>query len=131
MSKREAELKAALMRELKRQCPEFFVFFLATAGAADRGIAGNGRATFWEFKHATPHFDSPGNQVLACCRLDRQCYCRYVIWWEDAQGENRQTLIATPKAIHARTNAGFVHEASNPSFDPKWVVNYIKRAHGV
>src|SRR5690348_15206128 len=99
--KREAALKSAAMAELARQLPAFLVLQLADAGGPDRLIVGAKRTTFWEFKHGTPQFASPGNQALMCTRLDVQSYCRYVIWQE--RDGVALTLIVNPRTVLERT----------------------------
>lgn len=123
MEKQEARLKAALVKELRRQLPSFVVLQLATPGAPDRAVVGNGKTTYWEFKHGTPHFASPGNQELLCMRLNQEGFCRYVIWQEDRDGKNRRTLIALPQHIMPQT------ELSCEGFNHIWLVNQIRRVH--
>ena len=131
MTKREGELKSAVMEELKRQLPNFLVLQIATAGAADRAIVGAGRTTFWEFKHGTPNFESLGLQQLMCMRLDAQCYCRYVIWEENKFGQCKRTIIVHPKYISTFGKADSVSilEAWCVGFDHRWLVEQIKQAH--
>lgn len=129
--KREAELKAAFTKELHRQLPGFISLLQATAGAPDRSITGAGRTTHWEFKHATPTFDSPGLQELLCMRLAHAGYCRYVFWWEGATGIGQRTMIVTPKNVHERQNWLLVPEEVTPGFDHRWLVKFIGQVHGV
>lgn len=130
--KREGELKSAAMAELKLQCPRFIVLLLATAGGPDRAIAGAGKTTYWEMKHATPDFVSHGNQALCCMRLNANAgYCRYVLWQEDAHGRNKRTLIVHPREVHVRVGWQLVAEASCVGYDHRWLVRQIRRAHGV
>jgi hypothetical protein len=132
LEKREAELKAAVMRELHAQRPEFMILLQGSAGAPDRAIAGNDRITTWEFKHATPEFVSPGLQELFCTRLAKQAHCRYVIWQEDRKGENKRTLIVKPRDILNRTNyQALNYEACCSGFDHRWLVRQILEAHGL
>lgn len=131
MTKREGELKSAFGKCLKELLPSFYLFEIATAGMPDRGIAGAGRTTYWEFKHGTPEIDSPGNQQLMCMRLDHACYCRYVIWQEDALGGNPRTMIIRPAALH-RVNGNInkiVPELVTHGFDHTWLVKRILEAH--
>jgi hypothetical protein len=117
------------MAELRLQCPTFLVLLQATAGAADRAIVGNGATTWWEFKHATPTFDSPGNQELMCMRLALQGYCRYVIWQEARSGYGRRTLIVHPREVHTRASWKVVPEAFCVGYDHRWLVRYIQKVH--
>lgn len=119
------------MEELKRQCPGFLVLLQATAGCADRAIVGNGRTTFWEMKHATPDFDSPGNQELFCQRLAVQAYCRYVIWQENKQGVGARTLIVHPREVAGMANWNVQPESFCVGYDHSWLVEQIRKAHGL
>lgn len=123
-SKREGELKSAFTRELKDQLPHFIVLLLMTNGAPDRAIVGNGVTTFWEYKHCTPGFESPGNQELMCMRLAVQSYCRYVLWFE-VRGKT-WTIIVHPDKVH---DGSLIPESWTSGFDHKWLVNEIRKRH--
>lgn len=130
ITKEEAKLKAAFMRELVLQLPDFVTLRYATAGAPDREIVGNNFVSFFEFKHATPRFRSPGNQELTMCRLARVAYARYVIWRETPHG-GKSTMIVHPLIIHERTGWDLVPEAVTIGFDHEWLVEQVKRVHGL
>jgi hypothetical protein len=129
MSKREAELKKGFTLAMKNELPRFYLLMLATAGAPDRVIVGGGKTTFWEFKHGTPAFDSPGRQELICMRLAIAGYCRYVVWQENAQGEDRRTLIVHPQQIRERKGWSLVEEDGCVGFDHKFLVSFIRKIH--
>lgn len=130
--KREGELKSAAMRELKQQCPSWLVLEQATAGAPDRLIAGNGKITGWEFKHATPDFTSKGNQELFCLRLDALgVKCRYVFWQEGRTGLGARTMIVHPRDVHERIGCYVKPETFCMGFNHKWLVEQIRAAHGL
>lgn len=124
MPKREAELKAETMRQL-RNATNFVILEYATAGAPDRAIIGNGVTTNWEFKHGTPDFESPGIQELTCMRLAAQGHCRYIIWQESPPC----TLIVHPNHVHNRTGWRLEAEARCNGFSIGWLVTQIKQAH--
>lgn len=128
--KREAEFKSDFAKELKRQYPNFYLLLLLTRGAADRLVVGNKRYSLWEFKHATPTFDSPGDQELMCMRLNVAGYCRYVVFWESLAGSHR-TMIVTPKAVHERKSWLLEPEEVTPGFDIPWLVRKVGEVHGV
>lgn len=129
MVKREAELKAAFGAELARMLPEFIVQYMASAGSPDRSISGAGLTTHWEMKHATPTFISPGLQELTCMRLAVVAHCRYVIWYENVNGDEQRTMIVHPREIHNRTSWYLHSEVSTPGFDHRWLVEQIRKAH--
>lgn len=129
--KREAEFKSKFKQELKRQLPNFYLLMVATKGVADRVVVGNKRTSFWEFKHATPTFDSPGDQELMCMRLNVAGYCRYVVFWESAAGIGSRTMIVTPKAVHERKSWLLEPEEVTPGFNTRWLVEQVARVHGL
>src|SRR6185436_3329318 len=126
MEKREAELKAAVMKELRLQCPNFLVLEYATVGAPDREIVGRGISSRWEFKHATPGFVTHGIQELMMLRLAAVGHARYVIWQETMYGHGKRTLIVHPKDIgDLKTDTYCI------SHDHKWLVEQIRKVHGM
>lgn len=131
MEKREAELKSAFFKALAGVLPRFYVLQYATAGAPDRSIVGAGKQTNWEFKHATPDFDSPGNQELMCQRLAVHGHCRYVVWQEHADGQFQRTLIVHPREVAGRQSWNLQPEEWTSGFDHAWLVERIRRAHGL
>jgi hypothetical protein len=127
----EAQLKQQFTKELKRQLPGAVVLQYATNGAPDREVVYNGISTRWEFKHATPRFESPGIQELMCARLGAVSHCRYVIWhqWKDV----KRTLIVQPQSVIGQNGSGrnIEPEAFCSGFDMQWLVNEVRKAHGV
>lgn len=127
--KREGELKSAFYRELRLQLPHFYMLQYATNSAPDRSIVGAGRQTNWEAKHATPDFESPGDQELMCCRMAVASHCRYIIW-QELYGVN-QTLIVHPLSIMKRDGWDVKAEVRCEGFNMRWLVDQVKRAHGL
>lgn len=125
--KREAELKSHFFQALHRRLPQFLVFSIATAGAPDRVVIGNGFTSFLEFKHADPFFVSRLNQELAAMRLDKQGFCRYVIWYE--KGNDRRTIVAKPEIVH--DGLWLINNEGCANFDHEWLVSYLKGQHGL
>lgn len=101
IEKREAELQASSLDALKELCGEsFFAMTLQhvrKSGHPDAAISALQSTSWWEFKHATPRFKSPGIQEYTCVRLSHRSYCRYVIYFEE--GAIRKTLIVRPEAL--------------------------------
>jgi hypothetical protein len=131
--KYEGKLKSAFGAELKKQLPNFLTLMFATRAASDRLIVGNGVSTFWEFKHGTPDFDVPGDQLLMCMRLDVQGRCRFVIWEEQATGIGKRTMIVKPREVYEARKAGRqpLPEIWTTGFNHKWLVDHIKTLHRV
>jgi hypothetical protein len=129
--KREASLKSAFFKELAHQCPNFYTLRHHTRAAPDRSITGGGRTTFWEFKHGTPHYESPGDQELMCMRLAIAGYCRYVLWWETAKGVGQRTMIIHPRQMHDRVGSFPLAEAWCSGYNHRWLVHYIRGIHEI
>ena len=129
MQKREADLKSAFVAELKRQRPGFIVLAYATNGAPDRSIVGGGKQSNWECKHATPDFDSPGDQVLMCMRLAHVGHCRYVFWQESAHGTRQRTMIVHPRAVHERNGPLVACEEFCVGYDMRWLAERVLEVH--
>ncbi len=127
----EAQLKQQFTKELKRQLPGAVVLQYATNGAPDREVVYNGISTRWEFKHATPRFESPGIQELTCARLASLGHCRYVIWYQ--RRDVKRTLIVHPRLVLGQNGniRDVVSEAECSGFDMQWLVNEVRKAHGV
>jgi hypothetical protein len=127
--KREADLKARLMKELRAALPHFvcqrhedrFV-----AGWPDITITGNRRTSHWEAKHATPRITSTGIQELTMQRLAQASFhARYIIWYE--KDDVKSTIILHPRNITALEPA----DEWCDGFNMKWLVEYIERIHSV
>lgn len=125
--KREAALKSLFGKEMTRQLPGFMLLSYATNGAPDREIVGLGVTSRWEFKHATPSFDSPADQELVCSRIAAVGHCRYVVWYE--RGPIQKTLIVHPLKVMRRTSWDLEAEAWCTGFDMRWLVDYVRRVH--
>ncbi len=103
--KREDELKAALFVEL-RKLPKTFELLpiqdVRKSGTPDFTLNGIDKTTWWEVKHATPNFSSPGIQEIMCSRLARTSFCRYIIyvdgrvWWPTKIHEHDQFTVIVP-----------------------------------
>jgi len=135
--KQEAALKARFTAALKAAQPTWLSLLQSTAGAPDRAIAGDGQTSWFEFKHATPDFRSPGIQELLCARLEEQSQCWYVIWAENAAGGGQRTLIAHPSAIRAIPRRSSGNKSANDvhafafcaGYDMKWLVQQVIKMH--
>lgn len=123
----EASLKSALFKQLLKDEPTFLVLQIANAGATDREVVGNKRTSYWECKHGTPIFHSPGLQQLICQRLANQGFhCRYILWIEDRDGQNKHTRIVHPLKIESWTTDS---EYVFPGYDHHSVSEYIIGVH--
>ena len=129
MPKREGELKSKFGQELKHQLPGFYLLQYATNGAPDREVIGAGITTRWEMKHATPDFESPDDQELMCCRLAVAGHCRYIIWYEHRSVQ--RTMIVHPLKIKNRAGWNLDPEAWCVGFDMRWLVEQMRKAHGL
>jgi hypothetical protein len=101
IKKDEAKLKSDFIKEIKAHSHGVVIIHhedVRTSGIPDISITFNGRTTWWELKHATPQFDSPGIQELTMLRLNAHGFARYLIYYE-SKVASRQTLIVDPKYL--------------------------------
>ena len=127
MAKREGELKATFVRELRRQLPGLVVLAhqdIRTVGIPDLSVTGNGRTSWLEFKHGNPHFASQGYQELTCMRLAAGGFCRYVIFHENADGTAKRTMIVHPKMLKE-----MIPESFTTGFNHKWLCEWVREVH--
>jgi|SRR6185436_505840 len=125
----ESTPRSALMRMIKLALPHFVALRhedVRTRGIPDLSLTGLGRTTWWECKHATPDFKSQGIQELTMLRLAAAGYARYIIWREEADGSDKQTLIVHPEHL-----ATLTPEAWCAGYDHRWMVEQLARAHDV
>ena len=127
--KREGELKSLFAKELKRQLPGFYMLQYSTNGAPDRSIVGAGRQSNWEAKHGCPDFISPADQELMCARMAQAAHCRYIIWHEAR--DIQKTMIVHPLKVMNRVSWNLEAEAWCVGFDMRWLVNEVRKAHGI
>jgi len=127
MKKRENELKSRSVEALRKAAPSFVVQVhqqIRHSGTPDISVDGNRVGSWWEFKHATPGFESHGLQELTCLRLAAATYCRYIIFYENADGVDKRTLIVHPKRVH-----DLFPEAFTLGHDHAWIAEFIKKVH--
>lgn len=87
IEKRETELRDAYWTRFDKLFPAPMYFRMnvqdvRTSGYPDSQLLGFKRATFWEFKHATPLFKTYGLQEITAQIVNQKTYCRYVIFIE-------------------------------------------------
>lgn len=132
IEKRESPLKSALMQLAKTQLPRFELLRhedVRSSGHPDLSATGLDYTSWWEFKHATPDFESNALQELTCRRLNANGFCRYVIWQENAIDAHQRTLIVNPEAMSAREGWALQPEIWWMCFDHAKLLHYIKHVH--
>ena len=118
--KRENEIKQAYWQRFHELYPPSAYFAthhqdVRKSGYPDDSLHGFGKSSFWEFKHATPNFSSPGVQELTCARIARHGFsCLYVLFFESAS--RRRTLIAHPRDVLSK-NGKLEHVSTLDSFE--------------
>lgn len=107
----------------------------------DRSQGGNPDATntwqkctsWWEFKLDTPTKPIllPPLQLDTCRRLEREGYCRYVIW-SIGKDKQKMTYIVKPSYVLdadiGRLNT-FSPELTLPGFDHRGVASFMRGVH--
>lgn len=128
MSKREAELKKALMRELRERLPHFVHQRHEdrfTVGWPDISVTGFARTSYLEVKHATPRVDTMARQELTMLRLAAASfYARYLVYFENKSGSLKRTLIVHPNRLH-----DLQPEESTTGHNHKWVAEHLLKLH--
>lgn len=127
VARREAELKSALLAEMKLIVPSYVVQThenVRRSGQPDWSVTAHGRDSWLEFKHGTPHFDSQGLQELTMLRLAAAGFARYVIWQENADGTGKRTMIVHPKNI-----GDLGPEEWRVGFDNRFIIEYLRKRH--
>lgn len=134
IGKREGKFKQALRDRIKVALPAFYVLSHvdATNGIPDLSISGNGTTTWWEFKHGTPDFTSRGVQVMTCRKLAAASFCRFVVFWENGAGEKRTYILHPSQVVFGRNSDTILSvDCYTEGFDYDWLIDQIKRAHGL
>jgi hypothetical protein len=133
MKKRESELRSRFMKVMRSDWPGAIAIRhedVRTVGIPDLSVTYAGMTSWWEFKHGTPDFSSPGLQAHTCQRLASNGYCRYVIFHE-AEDLKPGIFIVHPRYIDNWKN-GTVSEfdAMTVRFDFDWLMQFMKIVHG-
>jgi hypothetical protein len=119
VEKRENEIKDAYWAHFAESYPASLFFAMQhqdvrKPGYPDSCLHGFGRSSYWEFKHATPNFKSPGLQELNCRRIARHGFsCLYVIFVE--HNNIFQTRICHPRDVFEQRG-----KLANISFLDSW-----------
>jgi hypothetical protein len=98
-ARNETKLTAKQMEAFRLKLPQWvFLRHQDVRASGHPDITSTGlKVTSWiEVKHGAPDFDSTGIQELTMLRLARQGHAWYLIFKEDADGENKCTLIVQP-----------------------------------
>lgn len=134
--KRETPLKIALLRVIQQQAGQDFLPLLHQQvrghGMPDMTLTGHKRTSWWEIKHATPDFVSPGIQEHTCALLAQNGFCRYIIYFETLTLQ--ETWIVHPRYIlgrHGKTAGLPTLEYVFNGHDHKGVLKYMLGVHPI
>jgi hypothetical protein len=128
----EVDLYGSTRAMMKRWMPNRYVSFkfndMKTSGVPDMGLAGNHVMSWWEFKYDDEDgFEWEGIQHLTCCRLDRETYCRYVVYRKAGMG----IYIVKPTDMNRYVDEGH-HEHHIPAkgtYDHYGLVQFMRKVH--
>ena len=141
----EVELYGETRKAMKRLLPQRYVSFklndMRTSGIPDMIVVANHIFSGWEFKfndHDGFHWE--GIQWLTACRLDREAYCRYVIYDEDTSLIYIVKPLELPEFVKTvNTSAPLHYEWGIPEkrdtrgvcrgFDHAALVQHIREVH--
>jgi hypothetical protein len=108
IKKRENELKLELHHVIEQRYPMLQSLLhqqVRGSGHPDMSLSGNKRTVWYEIKHATPHFESPGIQEWMCQRLEKTSRCRYIIYidapfeWPSGVLLSRRVVVVKPQYV--------------------------------
>lgn len=122
--KREGNYKDKLVAECRVRLPHYVTIRHEdawTSGIPDISLTGRGLTTWIEAKHGTPRFAGTGLQALMLRRLATAGRAWYLIWREDANGADKQTLIVHPENLKT-----LVAEASCSGYSSNFVIDFIE-----
>lgn len=136
----EAGLKAKLVDRVHSLVPQMVTIQIQNVrhiGQPDITTTANKRTVWWELKHGTPKFDSPGIQELTMKRLARHGFAYYILYLENE--ERQYTVIVSPDDIGldwdnptcwtAYLGSKRYAERFTDGFDHDWVVKQIVATH--
>lgn len=137
--KDETGLKSKQVKAIKLYLPTYLAIRhedVRTCGTPDMSLSGNGKTSWWEFKHATPNFSTTGIQELTCSQLAIKSFCRYVFYYEDVQNTVRTYIIHPRAVINHKGNFSAVLANAiltdinwRIGFDFKWITEQMRLAH--
>jgi len=133
IEKRETELKLEQLDVLDKLYGDLFFAQqhqdVRKSGQPDVSLSGLHSTTWWEYKHATPRFSSPGIQENTCARLAARSFCRYIIYFETPCIFS--TWIVHPLEVKDKRGImNLIHpEWIFPGFAHDKVAEYMKRTH--
>lgn len=134
MPKIEGDLKAALQAQAKVTLVGYHSFYVAGVGRdgiPDLVFNGRGRTSWWEVKHATPRFEGTEQQERECLLLSATSACRYLVYYEKADGSNKMTYIFHPREVQRKKGdlRTMTAEAWTTGHDHAWACEQIRRHH--
>lgn len=131
IEKIEGELKSKQSDAIRDIMPGFVLQLhqqIRGKGTPDMSLDGLARTSWWELKHGTPKFLSPGIQEVTCCRLAAASFCRYIIYFDN--GHRKETQIVRPVDVRDRLDFNSIRvEYSWPGFDFGAVAYFMRQIH--
>jgi hypothetical protein len=134
IEKRETPLREAYWARFDKLYPtpmywRMNVQDVRTSGYPDSQLLGFKKASFWEFKHATPRFKTYGLQEITCQIINQKTFCRYVLFNE----YNDMTSIWVVHPDQVRNCGGKIDniepEEGFDGFDFDALAHYMHRVH--
>lgn len=130
----EVDLYGKTREMMKRWLPIRYVSLkfndMKTGGIPDMGLAGNHIMSWWEFKYDDEDGFSwvQGDiQHLTCCRLNRELYCRYVVYHK----ASKNIFIVVPTEMHRYVSEGHYEEVipAKGTYDHYGLVQFMRKVH--
>lgn len=131
IEKEEDHHKAKLCTQIRGMMPGFVLQLhqqVRGSGTPDLSLDGLARSSWWELKHATPDFKSPGIQEVTCCRLAAASFCRYIIFFDN--GHRKETQIVRPVDVRDRSDFNSIRvEFGWAGFNYAAVADFMRKVH--
>lgn len=135
----EVALYTATRNMMKRWLPQRYVTIKSndrrTSGIPDMTVVANQKVTWWEFKHWDDDgFDWEGIQHRTCCRLDRESYCRYVVYMKKDRTIRLVQPIKMKEFIDSYGVMGFedhIESCGMGGYDHYAFVTHLRKVHNL
>jgi hypothetical protein len=112
----EADIKNSFMNQVRHEKDSLYIRHedKGRSGIPDVSLTMAGFTSWWEFKHATPHYQVQGIQELTCRKLDKFGLCRFVVFedYANSKGEAHLVHIVKPSSIRAAIEVSSLIETS-------------------
>ena len=137
----EVELYGKTRDMMKRWMPSRYVSFkfndMKTSGIPDMVLVAGTVVSWWEFKfNDEDGFQWEGIQHLTCCRLNRESYCRYIVYDKSTKCIYIVEPAKVPEFVKTVNTSRPEHfevgiENKGTTYDHYELVRFMRKVHRV